>query len=513
MSGSKNAPETPRQKMIGMLYLVLLGMLALNVSSEILNGFKMVDDSLHTSVQSMEEQNHRLYTEFRAMNEINPEKVGQWFDKAKLVRTEADELVRYLHQFKVDILKRADKEEADTLYARNVIRKDDVESPAFYALQQGNAAVLKDRLESYRKLLIDLSSDDERLSEAFGMIYNTEPINGKPWANANFENMPVSAVITILSKYQTDVRSSETKIVEYLKRRTDEGSVRVNEFSAFVVAESNYVMEGQPYRANIYLAAVDTTRRPLVFVGGSRLQGNTYTAVPGRTGQFTYSGYIELPPVVSGADPQRLPFSSTYNVGKPAAIISNDDLNVLYRGFDNNISISVPGIATENLRLSITGGTADHQGNGRYIVRPTDNRVELSVTALVGGRSVELGGNTYRVRQLPDPRPYATFRDANGNQQSVFEGSVHGPSFVNGNPSVTAGYGDDALVQANFTVQSFVIRIGRRTYTSNGPRFSQEQLDVINTMPSGTPVTIQRIRAIGPDGMERNLSAVALEVL
>ena len=124
-----------------------------------------------------------------------------------------------------------------------------------------------------------------------------------------------------------------------------------------------------------------------------------------------------------------------------------------------------------------------------------------------------MGSTAYRVRQLPDPRPYATFRDANGNLRTVFDGSIHGPTFIAGSPSVTAGYGEDALVQANFRVTSFVIRVGRRTFNSNGAQFSQDQIDLIRGLPSGTPLTIQRIMAIGPDGVERNLSAVALEVL
>jgi hypothetical protein len=139
--------------------------------------------------------------------------------------------------------------------------------------------------------------------------------------------------------------------------------------------------------------------------------------------------------------------------------------------------------------------------------------VDITVTGVVGGKTVNLGKNTYRVKQLPDPKPYAFYKDNNGNIKTVFDGSVHGPTFVAGGPAVTAGYGEDALVQANFTVTSFAIRAGRRTYNSNGSRFSQDQIDMIRNAPSGTQLIIQRIRAVGPDGLDRNLSAVAIEVL
>ncbi len=270
--------------MIGMMYLVLTAMLALNVSSEILNGFKLVDDSLRTSIESIEEQNQRLYQEFVAMKEKNPAKVQEWLNKAYQVRTQADSLVGYIHQFKVEILKRADKENADTLYAKTITRQDDLEAPTYFALKQGNAEVLKSKLERYEQLLVELTAGDSRMNQAFTVLFNTDKINDKPWDRATFESMPVSAVITILSKYQTDIRNSEAKIIQYLKQMTDEGDARVNQFNAFVVAESNYVMEGQPYKANIYLAAMDTTKKPVVFIGGSRLSSSTYTTTPGRSG-------------------------------------------------------------------------------------------------------------------------------------------------------------------------------------------------------------------------------------
>lgn len=511
MSGIKNCPETPRQKMIGMMYLVLIALLALNVSSEILNGFKLVDDSLHTSTLSIDEQNHLLYQEFNAMYAQNPQKVGEWLDKANLVKKEADALFAYIHNFKINLLKLADKEKADTIHAREIQKREDLNVASFYALTEGHGKDLKEKIEHFRDLMRSIAGENLGEREVFSDVFQTDKVNNKSWEIATFENMPVSAVITILSKYQNDIRNTESKMIQYLKEQTDQGDTRVNKFDAFVVAESNYVMEGQEYRAKILLAAVDTTRTPDVFVNGNKLSGNNYIVTANRTGEHAYSGYIEL--LNNLGEAQRFNFTGKYNVGKPAAIISNDDLNILYRGFDNNISISAPGIPTDNLRISVNGGTATPKGNGKYIIKPNANSVEVSVIGNIGGKQINMGSNTYRVRQLPDPKPYAVYKDNNGNMRSVFDGSVHGPTFISGNPTVTAGYGEDALIQANFTVKSFAIRIGRRTYNSNGPKFSKEQIDIINNLPSGTTLVIQRIMAVGPDGVDRNLSAVAIEIL
>ena len=73
MGGAKNCPETPRQKMIGMMYLVLTAMLALNVSTDILNGFVMVDDSLYSSITSTEDRNANMYKNFKQQADDKPE--------------------------------------------------------------------------------------------------------------------------------------------------------------------------------------------------------------------------------------------------------------------------------------------------------------------------------------------------------------------------------------------------------------------------------------------------------
>lgn len=510
MSGTKNAPETPRQKMIGMMYLVLTAMLALNVSSEILSGFKLVDDSLHTSISSSEEQNSNLYKEFEALLTKNKEKTEKWYKIAKTVNTEADALYGSIHQFKAEILKIADKEEADTVFARNIIHREDLQAGNFFAINQGNAGKLKLKIERYRDFLMTLSGKDKSLRQSFESMFNTGDINKKTWESATFENMPVAAIITILTKYQNDVRSSESKMIQYLKEMTDETDVRVNVLDAFVLPESNYVLEGQEYKAEIILAAIDSTQRPQVFIGGRMLNGNIFRASTSRAGVFDYSGYISIP---GNGNYDKIPFKASYTVGKPAAIISNDDLNILYKGFDNNISISAPGIPNDQLSISVNGGSAVPKGNGKYIIKTTASSVDISVIGKVGGRAINMGKNTYRVKQLPDPKPYAVYKDANGNTKSVFDGSVHGPTFVKGVPTVTAGYGEDALIQANFTVKSFSIKIGRRTYNSTSSKFTPDQINVVAGLPSGTMVTIQRIRAVGPDGIERNLSAVAIEIL
>jgi gliding motility-associated protein GldM len=100
MGGAKNCPETPRQKMISMMYLVLTAMLALNVSAAILNGYVAVDDSLHATIETMVEANHDTYRQFKVALDQNPEKVQSWYDKALEIQKSSDAFYNYVQNFK-----------------------------------------------------------------------------------------------------------------------------------------------------------------------------------------------------------------------------------------------------------------------------------------------------------------------------------------------------------------------------------------------------------------------------
>jgi gliding motility-associated protein GldM len=148
MGGAKNCPETPRQKMIGVMYLVLTAMLALNVSSSILEGFSMVDSSLHTSIESSLFRNEKAYEDFKELNSTNPEKYGQWLAKANEVKVKSDELYNYIEAFKKEIVKMVDKDDAnDSAYVKQIKDKANLDKPAEYAILKGNGKKLKDKID------------------------------------------------------------------------------------------------------------------------------------------------------------------------------------------------------------------------------------------------------------------------------------------------------------------------------------------------------------------------------
>jgi len=507
MSGAKNCPETPRQKMIGMMYLVLTAMLALNVSSEILNGFTMVDNSLHKTIESSELRNKDLYADFKSLFDKNPEKVRDWLEKAKKVKQKSDDLYKFIENFKVQIVRLADNKEAnDSAYVKQINAKDNLDKAAIYGRLNGNGKNLKLQIDNYRKYLVELSDKNPSKQKMYESIFSTgKNHDGKPWEEALFEGMPVSAVITILTKYQSDVRSSEAEIIQYLKSQTDVMDIRVNKIEALVVPNTPYVIRVEKYSAQIVLSAMDTTQKPQFFVNGQAINDKgKYEVMANKLGVISYAGQIRL----QGNDGSILvrPFKSSYIVGEPTATLSNEDLNVVYRGIDNKFSVSVPGVANENVSVRVIGGTARKDG-GRYLIQPTrDEEITIEVWAKVEGKQKKMGGGAYRVKYLPDPKAFIQPNDAGAKP---VRGGFLSPGTLR-TSTLIASYGKDELVKAKFRVTSFtMLARGISPLQVSGSRLSAGFLD---KLIKGDILMINNIKAEGPDLLQRDLGSIAIQL-
>ena len=507
MSGAKNCAETPRQKMIGMMYLVLTAMLALNVSSEILNGFTMVDNSLHKTIESAELRNKSLYADFQNLFDKNPAKVREWLEKAKSVKKNSDDIYKYIENFKVQIIRLADNKDAnDSAYVKQIQAKDNLDKAAQYGMVNGHGKKLKQEIDKYRDFLVNLSVNNPSKQKMYQSIFATgKTRDGKRWEEALFEGMPLSAVVTILTKYQSDVRSSEAEIIQYLKGQTDVMDFRVNKITAVVVPITPYVLRGEKYSAQIVLAAVDSTKAPDYFVNGQPInKKGLYEVMTNKTGIMTYSGQIKL----MGTDGNVLmrPFKSTYTVGEPSATLSNEDLNVVYRGIDNKFSVSVPGVASENVSVRVLGGTARKEG-GRYMIQPTrDEEITIEVWATLAGKQKKMGGGDFRVKYLPDPKAFVQPNDAGAKP---VRGGFMSPSALRSS-SLIASYGKDELVKAKFRITSFTLLAkGISPQQVSGSRISPGFLD---KLIKGDILMINNIKAEGPDRLQRDLGSIAIQL-
>ena len=511
---------TPRQKMINLMYIVFLAMLALNVSSDVLNGFKQVEDSLTKSNESTRLRNHKLYAEFKQLKETNPEKASVWYAKAAVLRSKTDSLYDYLEDLKVRIVKYADGEEGDV---SNIRRRDNLEATNFILLSPAmdEGKKLRQAIEEYRASLIAMVPGKEQ--SVITEYLSTElPENamaaGKNWESAMFENIPVSAAITILTKLQGDIRNAEGEALTSLKLSVDEGDLRVNRINAFVIPSSRNVMRGSKYSAQIVLAAIDSTQTPDIYVNGKKLETTSngyYETVAGSVGTQSLDGYIEVPR--SDGSKEQLSFSTSYVVQEPTATVSNTMMNVMYAGIDNPVSISVPGIASSQMNASMSNGSLSRAGNG-WVAKPSKVGQEavITVTAQNEGRSVVVANTVFRVRQLPDPMPFIAYQDEKGTARKYKGGAPFSKAYLLKAGGLSAAIDDD-LLNVSFRVLAFETvffdSMGNAIpEISEGANFSQRQKEALRRLGRGKRFYISRVRAVGPDGVERTLSPIEVIV-
>ena len=516
MGGATNCPETPRQKMIGMMYLVLTAMLALNVSAAILNGYIAVDDSLHATISATEESNGEAYAQFEAALSQNAEKTQTWYDKAMQVKQTSDAFYEYVQNFKDEMVAIADGADAKkNATLRDVKKQDDTNVPQQYAIEEGNALKLKDKIHAYRDFMIDITGESPALDKEFMQTFHTPRGTNTSgdsisWEESLFHEMPMCACISVLTKLQNDIRHSEGRAVRYLLTQTDAGDLRVNKFSAHIIPSAKYIMKGQKYSAQILFAAIDSTQALEYYVNGQKLNSNgVYEIVANSVGMQKIKGqigYMDQQGVM-----QYLPFEDEYTVGEPAATISNTELNIMFREYANIFSISVPGISNDLIDIKCSHATVAKQNNGSWVITPSKNspdKLTIEVYAKMNGNSLAMGAQEYRVRQLPKP---TAFFEVDGTL--VDEGKISFVKLRNPKNKFVASYGSEGLVQAKFEIVSFQVRLPSGTSIQvQGNQFNKRALDAISKLQLGSVITIMSIKARGQNGGEQTLRSLVIEL-
>lgn len=507
--------------MINLMYIVLTAMLALNVSSDVLDGFTQVHDGLSRSNDNVDHRNTAIYRQLESFAAQNPEKGSQWLEKASQVRKATAEMIAAVDSLKISIVKKADGEDGTP---ENILNRDDLEAAAVVMLAPGNprGAILRKRIDAYREYISGFIPDSLKRAN-ISSVLSTDPVLQKgtltprSWEESKFDQQPVVAAVTLLTKLQNDLLYAEGEALSTIYSQVDAGDVRVNELNAFVMPQSRMVMRGGKYSANIVLAAVDTTARPVVYIGGKPLgnEHGLYELSPQQTGTFTYSGYLEVPH--GDGTSTRHPFESSYTVIEPMATVSATMMNVLYAGIDNPIGISVPGVAMKDISATMTNGSLTRSGD-HWVARPSavGKDATVTVTADMDGRHVQVAQTVFRVRKLPDPTPFIAFTDANGNIDHYRGGKPFGKQLLLKSSGLDAAI-DDGLLDTPFKVLSFQTVFfdsmgNAMPENSDGSSFSQRQRQAFQRLQRGKRFYISAIKAVGPDGITRDLSPMEVIV-
>lgn len=533
------------------MYLVLMAMLALNVSNEVLNAFDVLDDGLKMTMVTLEQTNAKVYGDLEAQNAQNPEKVGRWLEIAEKVRKDADELVEFIQDRKIEMLtygKEFDAFDPETkeINTAAIGSKDNTEVPAHIMIGDNDDKAgkqVKEMIEEYRHFLIDevvTGPTGEEIRVSIGAGLNTEPAkadeHGKghadpsmhSWTREHFEHLPLSGVLTIMTGLQINIRNAQSEALKYLYNQIGATDVKFNRIEATVIPNSNYIIKGNEYEAEIFMAASDTTAAPTIWVTENRhaydsvevapsvyeymkredleykqiiAEGSgkaVYTAPGGSLGQKYIGGIIELD---GPSGKIQKPFRTSYLVAEGSVTVAPTKMNVFYLGVDNPVDVSVAGVQPDKVSISVTN--ARHEKNrDSYIIKPIrPGNAYVVVYATIDGNRREMGRKEFRVKTVPNPVAMVNGQKGGRISQSVLLASI----------GVVAEM-ENFDFDLKFTVTEFTVSAVQqgfvREFTSRSNRFTAEQKDLIRNLNRGQNVYIQDIKAVGPDGSTRNLSTI-----
>jgi gliding motility-associated protein GldM len=545
MAGKK---ETPRQKMIGMMYLVLMAMLALNVSKEVLDAFVLVDEALVKTTENFTKKNDVYYQEFDRAAAENPVKAGPWQNKAIEVKRRADELNHFIQELKLEIIRAADGEDAESINGEDINTEkiqaqDNQDKPSEIMIgpdEGGKANDLRVAIEDYRQFLLsEVSEENQTVRASIESSLNTDPRAAKDgqmydWQHTHFDRLPLVGVVTLMSKMQSDVRNAESDALNYLYTQIEAGSFKFNLIEPVVISRSNHIVRGTDYQASVFLAAFDTTQEPIVYVGqyDSTInetdgtiqykmvgtEGRDYESVPishGRgiykvkptaLGEKKWGGIISLKQM-DGSYANK-PFHSSYIVAEPALVVSPTEMNVFYQAIDNPVEISVPGYPANSIRASINNGRMTGSGT-RYTVVPTrEGSARVSVNVMMDGVSRSMGFKDFRVEKVPDPFPTLASKMSGDIRRSDALAEIGLKAtmpewFKFGGVSYTITSYEFTAVVGGFDK---VIPVQGSSLTSEVRQVIREQVR------ANSRIYFNEIKAVGPDGSTRALSTLALKI-
>lgn len=509
--GAKNCPETPRQRMIGMMYLVLTAMLALNVSADVLNAFTKVQQGLTSTIANFTKKNAEVYNEIEMAYNLNQTKVAGARSKALEIREKSKELVAFIDKLNHQLVVLVDGETGDI---HNIKSKDNLDAGGQIMIQQGEGKLLRKMLNEYRDaVLANINPKDSVLRSSIQNNLNTsdpKPVDGefKSWESSRFEGIPLVGVVTLLSQLQSDVLNVESDIIRYLYSSIDAESFKFNKLEALVIPDSRYILKGENFKARIMLAATDTTQKPEVIANGRNISYEGDYALYSEVANTV--GFRKLKGVINYVSPSgvTLPreFEIEYEVADPAVVISPTKMNVFYLGVDNPVELASPGISPESIQPEITNGQIIKTNNG-YIVRPQAAGKKCVITVYVtkNGQKRQLQAQEFRVKEVPDP----VAKVAGLREGKIRKGVL------------SAAGGVDVEMEnfdfdMKFTVTGFsiftVVDGFAQDAPSNGASFSDKQLKLINGLKRNQVLIIEQIMVKGPDGTSRKLPSLSFKI-
>ena len=527
MAGGK---ISPRQKMINMMYLVLTALLAMNVSKEVINAFKNVDSSINKTIKVLHDKNSSTYSALNdaAEDPQTREKAMIWKPIAGQISSLSNTLISDIDKYKMEIKKASKLEMKD---GEEVYKYDDLNANTRIMIKKKKGEEIYNKVKKYKEDVINVLKSANVAPEmkqahleavanfekslpceliipkksSYGKAY---PKNAEGWTQSSFYMTPSVAGITVLSKIQNDIKSSEGMLSDYCLAQIGKVKIIYDKFAAVASANTTYCMPGEEIEITAGVGAFNDQAKPSISIGGGGVPLNVDGVAvkkiqAGSPGEYPINVTISF--TTPAGEKKSVNKTIKYTVGQPSgAALMLDKMNVFYIGLDNPVTVS-SGTGDERTKLIASGGgvTLSKSAPGKYIVRATT--IGESTITISDGRQ-----NTpfkFRVKRVPDPI-------------ATIGGTFKGGKIAKGTLQVQQGI--KAILEnfdfdARFTVKSFEFtyvpkngdpREGRVA----GERFNSDWTSAVNACKPNDVFLIENVKVIGPDGPERKITGLSAQI-
>lgn len=495
-------PREPRQKMINMMYLVLTALLALNVSSEILNAFKTVNNSLEKTNATVNNSTSTIMAslEDKMSDPTTAERAKIWHPRAQQVINFSKPVYDYIQGLKDRILREAG---GDPNNKDKNFKEDNLDIATRIMVEKGEGKKLLDLLTKFKSDVMTIADSATRSSfeNALQIDLNMPPTRNKgnnSWEAAYFRMVPTVAAMTILSKFQNDVKTTENRLVSICHEQVGKVTVRFDTYAAIIGQNTTYLLPGQEIEVKAGVGAFSKASKPTITIGGQSQQVNDSGYVRYKT-QVNNLGQGSIPVHIEYTDQegnkQVIDTRVTYTVGQSNASIALDEMNVLYIGYDNKITIAASGGGDDRVQATISGGggTLTKVGPGKYIAKVNTVTDDCKISVTVDGKLA--GASVFRVRTIPTP--VATIGGVMSNENMTV-GQLKAQTGV-------GAFIQNFPLNLRYTVTSFTLTADNDDgdideAPCQGNTWSPKAQQMINNIKPGRMITVDNIRATGPDG-------------
>ena len=520
-------PKEPRQQMINIMYLVLIAMLAMNVSNEVIGAFKELNRGIEKNSNALEAQFAANKSSLE--NAVKKNQYGKVYE-SKLPEVEKinADFVNWVEELQNEIkLSVAPAEEWEEGWPK---RLDDQAATTRIMIEEGKGKLLQEKIEQARKDYLAVFNPEMKGNEPIFELRDqtafetelqlaiNEIPNGQDWAEFNFNQMPLVAVITLLNKLKNDSKSTAASAVKRLKDKVTKEEIAWDQFKVAIVPNSQKLTQGDKLRAEIFLAAASSQSRPSITINGKNypVDGEGVAVFETQANQL---GQHNINATINYKDgygrPQQKKQSLAYNVVTPAShapLVSPTAMNVLYIGLDNPITASIIGIRDDKVNVSVDGNASISRasGAGNYTVKVKDTgEVNVKVNGTSERGEAYSFSMPFRTKRVPDPVPML--------------GNCSGCAMRSGEFRAQAGLRaelkDFVFENVRYDIKSYEVMFKKATdpdlkrSTNRGKKFTDQTKRLIDQASPGDAYYFEEIRAVGPDGKTRTLPNIAYRIL